>query len=97
MSVHQPPSYQPTTRPHPTSRIVVTCLRDPDAATEFVVDGPGVTIVDIDLGYADLDDPNEMADWLDSAHEDLSLLEEYGATKGAEMMRSAIQKVEDMA
>jgi len=48
--------------PKPT----VLVVRDPDFDNEYVVEGGRVRIVDVDLGVADLTNPEELQDHVES-------------------------------
>lgn len=51
-------------RPPVVEPVIVVCTRDPDSSNEYQVFGaPEPLIVDIDLGYMNLDDPIEFAEW----------------------------------
>jgi hypothetical protein len=73
---------------------VVICVRDPDASNEYRVFGDDVEIIDVDLGYADLSDPEEWAEWKASQLMDVRALEVAGEKEAAEYLRSLIDQIE---
>lgn len=73
---------------------VVICVRDPDASNDYAVFGGDVTIIDVDLGYADLSDPEEWAEWKQSQLADVLVLERSGQKEAAEYLQSIIDQVE---
>lgn len=55
----------------------VVCVRDPDAPNRYIVLGhsiPAVTVIDVDLGGASLDDPAEFDEWAASQLETVAAL-----------------------
>lgn len=50
-----------------TEPVVIVCVRDPDSPNSFTVYGePKPTIIDVDLGYADLSDAQEFTRWAEN-------------------------------
>ncbi len=49
-----------------TTKPLVLIVRDPDASNDVTVFGGDVETHDMDLGYANLDDPNEFIEWYHS-------------------------------
>jgi len=72
---------------------VVICVRDPDASNEYEVFGGEVTIIDVDLGYADLRDREEFADWKEGQDSDVTRLERAGEKEAADYLRSLIDQI----
>lgn len=61
--------------PHPETRPIVVCTRDPDAANHYEMFPPGsVSVVDVDLGAVELSDPAKFAGWARRALEDAAKL-----------------------
>jgi hypothetical protein len=49
----------------------VLCVRDPDSSNEFTIEGPDrPRIIDVDLGYAALNDFEEFSQWADTLPEE---------------------------
>lgn len=72
---------------------VVICVRDPDASNDYRVFGEDVEIIDVDLGYMDLEDPAEFAEWADGHYEEAKQLEASGEEEAAKYMRDLIDEM----
>lgn len=72
---------------------VVICVRDPDAANEFIVIGEHVEIVDVDLGYADLYNPAEWAEWFDGKAAQVGYLMGSNRVAAGEALASILRRV----
>lgn len=45
-------------------QVIIIIVRDPDASNDVTIFGtPAPLIIDVDLGYMDLGDPDEFIDW----------------------------------
>jgi hypothetical protein len=63
----------------------VIVVRDPDYENEFTIVGPArVRVIEIDLGRADLSDPDELAAWLDSHERRAGELRDRGDDEAAD-------------
>lgn len=75
------------------TRSTVLCVRDPDAANEFTLDGQPVRIEDVDLGHLDLGDKVERAEWLECNEPRIALLRQMGATNCADALETIVKEV----
>jgi hypothetical protein len=74
--------------------VVIICVRDPDASNDFTVYGaPEPTIIDVDLGYMNLDDPVEFMEWLEDLIARTRTLPE-GHPAGDQLREIALEAIE---
>lgn len=75
--------------------IVVICVRDPDDSNSYSVYGGEVEIVDVDLGRADLRDPDEFSEWFESHLSTANELREKGETEAGDALEALIREQAD--
>lgn len=72
-------------------KVVVICVRDPDAANEFEVYGDiELKIVDVDLGAMNLRNDDEWASWRESQEAEVAALRELGRDDAAGRLEEII-------
>ena len=75
------------------TRSTILCVRDPDYANEYTLDGQPVRIEDVDLGRQDLDEKVERDEWLECNEPRVDLLRQIGATNCADALDAIVKEV----
>jgi hypothetical protein len=83
--------------PPERTRPIVVVVRDPDSSNDFTVFNGDVEIHDLDLGYMNLDDPEEWAEWADGHLEAAQQFEDNGHPAVAALIRDVVHNADPEA
>lgn len=69
---------------------IVVCVRDPDASNDYRTFGCDPEIIDVDLGYHDLRDPEEFRGWAEGHLDTAERLMREGELDAAEYLKNLV-------
>ncbi len=78
-------------------RTIVLVIRDPDEPNQFIGEGEPAGLFDVDLGWMNLHDPVERAEWLENQRDMVNLLKERGSVMCSAALEGVIAVVESRA